>query len=873
MAATSYRFLPWTRHGLAGEAKEADCGQPLPPRITTEASLVLSGGLSTGIDLETRGPGDVTGFDAGAIMSTSPRSGITDAEPENLVSIEFDLPELPWLLTPAQAANDRLRPWLMLVVLDASGADAIAEPVSLATHHFPSIGLTAEQVARQLPDLSQSWCWAHSQLLTDQPGNSVCALADAPLLNLSRIICPRRLEPMKSYRACLVPAFDQGVERGLGRAPTRDAPLRPAWDVSNPRPVTVPLYYHWTFATGPAGDFEALARALKPLRCPDTIGQAELHLADAFPALAGRRRAPIALHGVLLPDRAVPTGLAAVARDVQETLCRATAKRDGLVLPVYGSAHVPSASLAVDAPNWLAEINLDPRMRIAAGLGAEVVRANQEAFVQACWEQVGAIDEVNRLMDRGRLSVEGLGRFASRITALSPSHSLALARPMLDRISVAEGNVLAAIMRSSLPDGLFSAPFRRLANPRRSSVRLAAKRLDVDRHSGLAHIATRGLAPSVTGGFPMPRLAGNQIQAAQPPAADLRLAAAIRALRISARLGARDVPARSAPFRLDEARAALEHSILPRRTVTARVQSMIETSESEKPSAGLARMIVAPDLPEPAFLRLADVDPSIFLPGADDLPEHSLSLLVPHARFINAFMVGLNHEMNRELHWRGFPVDMRGTPFRHFWDQGEDKPDIQPIADWLPANPLGNHAGPDAQPGGLVLLARTPLFSRFPGSIIAAWRGEMREGHNLLKANPVQGNDPTRCDYLRASFQGKLSADLAFAGFPLTRADIEAGAGWHVVIEQQWLEPRFGFETDAPGDSASKPASWLDARWIDVGVPQGQHIRTDGLLSRHTAQGVTMSANSGHFAAAALKRPFRLAIHARHLLTAEETVG
>ena len=31
-------------------------------------------------------------------------------------------------------------------------------------------------------------------------------------------------------------------------------------------------------------------------------------------------------------------------------------------------------------------------------------------------------------------------------------------------------------------------------------------------------------------------------------------------------------------------------------------------------------------------------------------------------------MVGSNHEMGRELLWRGYPTDQRGTYFAQFWD-------------------------------------------------------------------------------------------------------------------------------------------------------------------------------------------------------------
>ena len=34
-------------------------------------------------------------------------------------------------------------------------------------------------------------------------------------------------------------------------------------------------------------------------------------------------------------------------------------------------------------------------------------------------------------------------------------------------------------------------------------------------------------------------------------------------------------------------------------------------------------------------------------------------------------MVGLNDEMGRELLWRQFPTDQRGSYFRQFWDVGD----------------------------------------------------------------------------------------------------------------------------------------------------------------------------------------------------------
>ena len=49
-------------------------------------------------------------------------------------------------------------------------------------------------------------------------------------------------------------------------------------------------------------------------------------------------------------------------------------------------------------------------------------------------------------------------------------------------------------------------------------------------------------------------------------------------------------------------------------------------------------------------------------------------------------MVGLNSELGRELLWRGYPTDQRGTSFRQFWDAtaagAGDHTDIPPVHEW-----------------------------------------------------------------------------------------------------------------------------------------------------------------------------------------------
>lgn len=132
-------------------------------------------------------------------------------------------------------------------------------------------------------------------------------------------------------------------------------------------------------------------------------------------------------------------------------------------------------------------------------------------------------------------------------------------------------------------------------------------------------------------------------------------------------------------------------------------------------------------------------------------------------------------------------------------------------------------------------------------------------GRRVLKPDPGPG------DYLPAAFFGSMEPDVSFAGFELTRPEIVTGEGWFFVIEQQVTEPRFGFDEETRDAVAANPANWRDARWIDTGATAGRHLSLAGRLAGHSVNGVAFARDAGHMAAAALQRPFRLAVHASHL--------
>ncbi len=198
------------------------------------------------------GPGHVAALVAGSIRRQEPTAGAADVEPNYLAAAEVQPVELPWVLTPARPAAGRLRPWFVLVVLEKSTAPL--------TPGDPLPTVNAE--IAQLPDLRDSWGWAHVQRTTGAgtlPGGGA-----APVAAVARLVCPRRLRPGLTYRACLVPAFASGVAAGLGAPGAADLEHALAWDVSAGGSVLLPVYHQWEFSTGPSGDFEELVTRLRP---------------------------------------------------------------------------------------------------------------------------------------------------------------------------------------------------------------------------------------------------------------------------------------------------------------------------------------------------------------------------------------------------------------------------------------------------------------------------------------------------------------------------------------------------------------------------------------------------------------------------------
>ncbi len=245
-------FLPHLRTGLALGLDQADpLTGGLPGGATVTAYVEVAG---TRVEHAVRliDAGAATGLAAGEVIRTDPTPNAVDVEPNYFAVAELGGAGTPWLLTPAApASRDRLRPWLALVVVEEQDGVTLI-PATTTAASVLTISDPASPAA-ELPDLEESWAWAHVQ--SGVPADQVeDAVAGRTGQVVARLICPRRMLPGRRYTAAVVPAFVPGPDG-----------LEPAWDLGTIAPaISLPVYHSWSFTTGEGADFEALCRRLLP---------------------------------------------------------------------------------------------------------------------------------------------------------------------------------------------------------------------------------------------------------------------------------------------------------------------------------------------------------------------------------------------------------------------------------------------------------------------------------------------------------------------------------------------------------------------------------------------------------------------------------
>jgi len=520
MSIAKYIFLPYLRHGLSSVI---DQGTDLPSNITLNESRVKLkfqlklneiDDLPQEKDVYIFGPGDVIGFDKSIIIRTDPKPKVYDFEPNYFPMVEFSEGGFPWWFTPERAKDNKLKPWISLIVLKDKGENASEDQdqikeseAEFEDHQFdggttrPYITVLKQQ--KSLPNLENAWANAHVQITTDKDSLSKSEIQSIrenhPERIVSRIFCMRKLEPGRKYHAFLVPTYKTGLLAGLGDEISEDTKINDlAWDVTQTTDIDLPYYYRWEFRTGHRGDFEHLVRLLNPEPLDNRVGKRYVDCSDPGIGLPNLgididglpetfKNHPGAdildLPGALqhLDHENVPLNEGTnVFKEKLISLINLTEPdpENGqsfsrVVPPIYGKWHAGIRKITDNLTGWVKQLNINPRNRIVAGFGTKIVQDNQESIMHEAWRQLGDIDIANqRIREAQMVKSTNIKTLENKLSSLNSNELILLASSLHSKILHkdqnvdVQGTIRNYIGSSKIPSNAFDPAFRKIIRPR-----------------------------------------------------------------------------------------------------------------------------------------------------------------------------------------------------------------------------------------------------------------------------------------------------------------------------------------------------------------------------------------------------------------------
>jgi hypothetical protein len=858
-------------------------------------------------------------------------------------------------------------------------------------------------------------------------------------------MCPRRLAENTGYHAFVVPAFESGRRAGLGLDLAGIAgPTVPAW-TPGPGTVDLPYYYRWYFRTGDRGDFQYLVSLLKPQPVDSSVGIRNVDVTDPGsdihpidkPELAGVLRIGGALQ---VPDADLNDD-ERTARDIYENWDQpfpdpfekdladfinlpddyaAEGTSDPIITsPLYGRWHALTRRLLMEqdhvtpvpqTDNWVHRLNLDPRFRVAANFGVEVVEANAEDYMNAAWEQIGDVLAANQKIRRLHFSIAASLRMYDRhlVTQASlPQRALSLTAPVSRRVLM--GGVTVASLRSAtlVPQALTSTVFRRIYRPgarlsRSLPFTPTIKRTNllervnsgevtsappktvppgvptVDRVSGVPlgippliagwlerfpwlpyavliaaivlgvlFLLIPGLGlilavAVVVGGIYLFRLLRRwqKAESAEQAVSEAgQTPASVDAMPTSSNFvltapGSSFVPATGGtdsavatrfkgalkdlyalieagnkagvhppPGRMDLAAvsSSMVAAVNPRVTIWKRglVSIALPPWIVDGINEDFDEVMAYPKIDVAMYKPLSDDATERFLPNINKIPENSITLMETNQRFIEAYMVGVNHDFAAKLLWREYPTDQRGSYFRQFWsidnvvkDDANLTPeqwreslyDIPELHKWRLDSHLGEHnqradpANPNAAQA--VLIIRGELLRKYPNTVVfaqhAIMNGDVRDPDWLT---PEEEKAPPRSKTRSPLFTANPVPDIFLFGFDLTIDQIkgvDGDPGWYFVLQERPGEPRFGLELTHSGpletfDDLTWPASAFlaptDFASVALTTPVPSPENAGEVAQSKNDQAVSAAAvSSARWAYLLFRPPVMVAIHGDEML-------
>jgi hypothetical protein len=939
------------------------------PEVEYEITLQAGSSHNFSKKITMVGPGDVKGIDSKSIVRKMPKPDTFDFEANYLPFIEFYDEDFLWRYTPASPDSavdngSRLRPWLALIVLK-EGEFTIEQTKKGIAY----IKLTTSAIPDNIfPPKEQLWAWAH---VHEDIGSNTNQTTQNKFTNntdllYSRLLCPRKLERSTTYTAFLIPSFETGRLAGLGKTDLLATvkAQKCSWDGTE---LEFPFYANWRFGTSNLGDFEYLVRILKPVEIPAEDGARKMDISDVGYGVEEFEDMTIGLEGALSPQefeaenwmsthankvafRSQLTKILNLNNDINEgnnyndvngslhnigdhPFYSEKIVNDPIITPpLYGKWHRLKNKIdTAGTYSWFKELNLDPKYRAAAGLGTKVVQENQERYMEIVWKQVGEVNEANRQIREAQFAANvNKSLYESKVKNLKEEKLLQISAPAIDKMvldssvqpSLGEISILGEVDLSVMPNSLLNSGFRKTLRQGNSMLKNSVldtslitqnvvNKFNVELtvnstnstslvyqvapiyEAPLTSISLPSLPPG-TGSASGNAVAGyNTVVSAQTSITNFNF-----------------FNQKNEPVELTDVEQAVSTELASMDYISKKLTSRVNLLDENDSIWDIKPIMKYPIIKDPLYNELKKLSLNYIIPNIEKIGENTISILKPNKKFIESFMVGANHEMSRELLWREYPTDQRGSYFSQFWDKNDaintpdaDKIDITPIHTWMTKNLGENHHIPNGAEVGMVLVIRGDLFRKFPNTIVYAQKAKSpiaKEQDATTNKWKIK-NRPRELDLAESShvfpiLKAELSSDIHIVGFPklnlndgsagftkneftvLTNYEIDENTGaivsgkdnpgWFFVFRERPGQIRFGID-----DAASTPTNhtlthWDELTWehLTSNFEVPKIINLDATVLNQTVTSYKANTNSATMAKTLLQKPFIVAIHADEML-------
>lgn len=964
-----YVFLPWMRQGISRSINETDnLGESSSSEIE-RATLDVSLNWNTETTTKTAklyGPGDITSLSEKAILRTEPANDSYDFEANYLPFIEFYEEDFLWRYTPASpnATNDkRLRSWLALIVMKEDEFEILSQ-----SHPLPIVNIVGDMNAIFHPQ-KEHWAWAHVQFNPETAEDLVDVntvinrIKQNPDSAFSRLMSTRKLERNTKYTAFLIPAFETGRLGGMGESlkddgGTIDVPSQhPSWgDVTGfsfarKRATEFPFYKQWRFTTSELGDFEYLVRLLQPKEMAPELGARDLDITETGMGLNTSYSETVNLEGALMPPTYVPKpwpdsgggnsdqGYIDQLMNIlnlQDSLSEnsspsistnpfyaAPIEDDPIITPpLYGQWHALKNRIDAGENTWFEELNIHPSYRSIAGLGTQVVKDKQEEYMERSWNQIGEIEAANQQLRQAELSLLVSQQMLDKnVNSLNEDKKKHITGPMHKKVKLANGFTLKKEINDTvIPNAAFNSGFRKIYRNRSKIIKKSANAhntgvnsitestlTNFNSNSSNALVAAQEKeTPVLNVDYTGIGGAMNSVGTTNPNTVGFAndVSQYIHNLDSDTSMNLPPSPP------LGNIQTELETKISPDYTLLKKWGNKLKVLNGSSFNAinQIKPIMAYPKFKDSMYLELLKMNQEFIVPNLGQYPNNMVTLLETNRKFIESFMVGINHEMSRELLWREFPTDQRGSYFRQFWDikdhgdqlTEDEEIDIEKIHEWGNSSLGENHSTRLSQASGtggkIVLFVRGDLLRKFPNTLIYAQKAV----NNPAVEDPDTGNfviDKSNPRNLSAGsgdikfpiFKAELNEDVTILGFDLTEDEVRTnidldpstgtfGAndnpGWFFVFRERPGQVRFGLDDLSDGLVIDSSSTWDDLAWEHLGegtVPNHIELNLDSVatdvdtINTNTTD-IDWGDNAANMAHILYQDPVMIAIHADDML-------